>query len=90
MYLFDTFVPTVYKVEVKDFFFTIEFNKDGSSLTRIVNGREILLDEVFHREIQGVPIVGIGSVQDQQPLLLFVQSLSKVSGGSELELGRNF
>lgn len=42
---FETHAPMVYEDEVKDFFFTLEFIEDATSLTGIVSGVKIFLDE---------------------------------------------
>lgn len=68
----------------------MEFAEDTSSLTGVVNGVEISLDEVSLGKILDIPLDGIRSVRDQRPLVSFAQSASKVSENSKAGIRKKF
>lgn len=54
----------LHEAKVKDFYFIMKFMKDGSRVTRIVHGVEILLDELSLGEILDIFIEGIKTVKN--------------------------
>lgn len=80
MHLFEKLVSLVFENEVRDLFYTIMFVKDVLSLTKMMQGIKMELNEEILRNILEIPIVGIKSVKNQQPSVEFMQTTFKVGG----------
>lgn len=63
IHMFKAPIPIVQEKEVKDFYYSIKFSKDGLSLATMVKV-EIFLDELTLGEILHIPINVIRSVKN--------------------------
>lgn len=74
MHLFKEPVPSVFEKEAREFFYAIKFVEDGLSLSALVQGIKIKLDEEILGMSLDIPIIGVRFVKNQQPSVEFMQT----------------
>ena len=77
IHLFDPKAPVLYEEEVREFYYNIKFQEDGSIKTRVGN-IEVYLDEELLGNILRVPREGIKSMVGKTCFVEFVEVCSKV------------
>lgn len=63
---------------MRKFYYSMEFSKDGLSLTAQVQEKVLKLYKEILEKILDIPIIGVRTMMNQQPTIEFIFEASKI------------